>query len=63
VAELLRARRQHPAIKEWRLALKYAPQDAHLSEEPLLPCIRRATIPPRSRWSMTFCGTIQRQPR
>ena len=33
-AELLRARRQHlEAIKEWRLALKYAPKDAHLSEE------------------------------
>jgi tetratricopeptide (TPR) repeat protein len=33
-AELLRARRQHlEAIKEWRLALKYAPQDAHLREE------------------------------
>jgi predicted Zn-dependent protease len=36
-AELLRARRQHlEAIKEWRLALRYAPHDAHLSEE-LLP--------------------------
>jgi len=33
-AELLRARRQHlEAIKEWRLALKYAPHDAHLHEE------------------------------
>jgi len=33
-AELLRARRQHlEAIKEWRLALKFAPQDAHLREE------------------------------
>ncbi len=33
-AELLRARRQHlEAIKEWRLALKYAPNDAHLREE------------------------------
>jgi len=33
-AELLRARRQHlEAIKEWRLALKYAPRDAHLREE------------------------------
>ncbi|HXI39564.1 MAG TPA: tetratricopeptide repeat protein, partial [Bryobacteraceae bacterium] len=33
-AELLRARRQHlAAIKEWRLALKSAPHDAHLQEE------------------------------
>ena len=33
-AELLRARRQHlEAIKEWRLALKYASGDAHLREE------------------------------
>jgi tetratricopeptide (TPR) repeat protein len=33
-AELLRARRQHlEAIKEWRLALKYVPNDAHLREE------------------------------
>lgn len=33
-AELLRARRQHlEAIKEWRLALKHAPHDAHLQEE------------------------------
>lgn len=33
-AELLRARRQHlEAIKEWRLALKFAPQNAHLREE------------------------------
>lgn len=33
-AELLRARRQHlEAIKEWRLALKYAPHDVHLREE------------------------------
>ena len=31
---MLRARRQHlEAIKEWRLALKYAPRDAHLREE------------------------------
>jgi tetratricopeptide (TPR) repeat protein len=33
-AELLRARRQHlEATKEWRMALKYAPYDAHLQEE------------------------------
>ena len=33
-AELLRARRQHlEGVKEWRLALKYAPHDAHLQEE------------------------------
>ncbi len=33
-AERLRARRQHlEAIREWRLALKYAPDDAHLREE------------------------------
>jgi predicted Zn-dependent protease len=32
-AEALRTRRQHlEAIKEWRLALKYAPQDVHLRE-------------------------------
>lgn len=33
-AEVLRARRQNlEAIKEWRLALRYAPQDQHLHEE------------------------------
>lgn len=57
-ADLLRIRRQHlEAIKEWRLALKFAPDDFHLREE-LLSSLYQARDYPGA---LTLAGQLLRQ--